>query len=135
MRSIARTAVLGAVLSAAPSACGEATEEQPRTAAPATTATSTAAAPTTYPHETEDGIDCGLVTAPGGGELHVAAVATDGGRVGCTEAFNVVDARLRQEPTDATPIDGWMCTAHDPPSYIGTCFADNGFRIDLRPSP
>lgn len=60
-------------------------------------------------------VDCGSIDTPNGTRrFEVIADSTPAGRVGCTDAFNVLDVYLHEAPysqgtAHAMNIDGWTC--------------------------
>ncbi|GGK35270.1 hypothetical protein [Nocardia camponoti] len=77
-------------------------------------------------------VNCGPVTGGNGGTADVIAFASDAGRPGCTEAFNVVTDYLTVPRTgDAATVDGWTCEPQPDTTVPHVCFKD-GLMIGLR---
>ncbi|TWH10107.1 hypothetical protein L618_004500000110 [Rhodococcus rhodochrous J45] len=77
------------------------------------------------PGPTVDDVNCGSVTDAGGATVHVIAVGTAAGRVGCTDALTVAtDYANTIAPSGTVTVDGWNCQA-------ATCHKD-GLTIGLR---
>jgi hypothetical protein len=89
-------------------------------AAPSTTrsaATRATAAPSEGATPAVEPVDCGEVGPEGGDQVDLIADSTPAGRVGCTEAINVISAYYHDAPTKAEGtahhlvVDGWDCAA------------------------
>ncbi|MBP2472745.1 hypothetical protein JOF53_001617 [Crossiella equi] len=68
-----------------------------------------------------DPVNCGEVTMPWGAAHNLIADVTEGGRVGCTEAFNVFDEYTKLSPEkraeaslhEVELTNGWWVTVDD----------------------
>ena len=104
------------------------------TSAPSTDSATTGATPGVEP------VNCGKVGPDGGAQVDLIADSTAAGRVGCTEAINVITAYYHDAPTQAEGtghhlvVQGWECSA-DTGAYgsgsIG-CGKD-GFALHTQP--
>jgi hypothetical protein len=116
-------------------------------AAPASR-TGTAAAPaTTAPGGAGEGatpgvdpVSCGPVGPEGGAQVDLIADSTAAGRVGCTEAINVITAYYRDAPTQSEGtahhlvVDGWDCLADTGAYGSGSIGCDkDGFAFHTEP--
>ncbi|MEJ3655945.1 hypothetical protein WEH80_23540 [Actinomycetes bacterium KLBMP 9759] len=89
--------------------------------APAVATQASAAAPTTGTGSDVEDVNCstsgGKVGPDGGAQVDLIAVATDAGRVGCTEAFTVITEYYRDAPSKSEGtshrlvVQGWSCLA------------------------
>ncbi|WP_232666241.1 hypothetical protein [Pseudonocardia sp. TRM90224] len=89
--------------------------------APAVATVAPTSAPTSAAEDDVDDVNCstsgGKVGPEGGAQVDLIAVATDAGRVGCTEAFNVITEYYRDAPTKSEGtshrlvVQGWSCLA------------------------
>jgi hypothetical protein len=122
-------------------ACGQtpAAQSPPTTTTagpPPTTAVSVSAPATTT---TETGadvepVDCGEIKVNPSSTHRLIAQPTAGGRVGCTEAFTVIDEYLNLPPEKLAEgslgtvevSDGWSCTTDDGETAAISCMKGEG---------
>ncbi|MFC5291088.1 hypothetical protein ACFPM7_28900 [Actinokineospora guangxiensis] len=109
----------------------------PPTTAVTTSATTSAAATTTTTTESGGGVepvDCGEIKVNPSSTHHLIAQPTAGGRVGCTEAFTVIDEYLNLPPDkkaegslgNVDVSNGWSCTTDDGETAAISCVKGEG---------
>ncbi len=126
--ALATVALIGACAgpAGAPESATPATPPAP-TSAPSTGSAATAdpspapttaasAAPTTGATDGVEPVSCGAVGPDGGAQVDLIADSTDAGRVGCTEAINVIsayyrDAAMAEGTGRHLAVQGWQCSA------------------------
>jgi hypothetical protein len=99
-------------------------------ASPATSAAAaTGAAPATDgPVPGVEPVNCGKVGPDGGAQVDLIADSTSAGRVGCTEAINVISVYYQDAPTKSEGtlhrlvVQGWDCAADTGASGSGSIF-------------
>jgi hypothetical protein len=118
-----RTAVLTFAAIGLATACTGPPAAPPTNSAPSVDSTAasgpaptTPAAPSAHPHGVEP-VNCGEVGPDGGAQVNLIADSTPAGRVGCTEAINVITEYYRRAPSQAEGtghhlvVDRWACAA------------------------
>jgi hypothetical protein len=85
-------------------------------------------------------VSCGPVGPEGGAQVDLIADSTAAGRVGCTEAINVITAYYRDAPTKSEGtahhlvVDGWDCLADTGAYGSGSIGCDkDGFAFHTEP--
>jgi hypothetical protein len=157
--ALATVALIGACAgpAAAPAPAPPATPPAPTaTSAPATGSapaadpsqaptTAASTAPPTGPTEPTgptDGVEpvnCGAVGPDGGAQVDLIADSTAAGRVGCTEAINVIsvyyrDAAMAEGTGRHLEVQGWQCSADTGAYGSGTIgCSKNGFAFHTQP--
>ena len=136
-----RTALLVALAAGLLTACSP----QPAAPAPDPTPATAASTPPATPAQTTaaagvEPVNCGPIGPDGGAQVQLVADATEAGRVGCTEAINVLSAYYRDAPTSAEgtgrhlTVDGWACAADTGAYGSGTIgCAKDGFAFHTEP--
>jgi hypothetical protein len=101
-----------ATTATAPATSAAATATATATPAPATSAVDNAGDTSGV-----EPVSCGDVGPSGGAQVDLIADSTPAGRVGCTEAINVISAYYRDAPTMSEgtgrhlEVEGWACSA------------------------
>ncbi len=113
--------------------CGQASDSaKPANSTAAKSNTNSAVPKPAPPEPGSADVDCGPVNGSNGKPANVIAIATAGGRVGCTEAITVADHYVGAPRTgDAVTVDGWTCQPQPDPGTPYVCFKDSRF-IGLR---
>jgi hypothetical protein len=108
---------VGAPEPATPAPTSAPSTVSPATADPSTAPTTAAsAAPATGATDGVEPVNCGAVGPEGGAQVDLIADSTAAGRVGCTEAINVIsayyrDAAMAEGTGRHLAVQGWQCSA------------------------